>query len=410
MSQSSVPWTNAATDPYLPSIEQDTYSQAQLDAIFAQDANDQTVFTPVFQDDLDDFKFTPDNGSHSHGNSSNPSTASTPDFSSYSFGQQLPYHPYTEPGTPQPYPLSRQLHHTFEHPNLQNRPLPLRTQTSSSFVLPSQPPQGYDRRRSLSHGDVDRIAAPPHPTLVRLQNLQGAKARSATPKEHRRSGYPSRGRSVSQGPTIVGRPLKNTVPYFLPGSPLVGLHPAIGTPIGTPFERPHDARGGSRKRTRPFYSDHDPQYQVPDPYLCRMTDPTQLRHSRRIIEIGAMAVRNHTKIDPKLETDDSLSPHERIVKKLEDVERHLKQDEADNQDALKGCAMIREALNRRVQRERVVVKLDDDDAATRSDELDAPSLMMSKEDSGIVGGGLDDDDLMGLLIKENERLGDVPDE
>jgi hypothetical protein len=407
MSQSSVPWTNAATDPYLPSIEHETYTQAELDAGFARDANDQTVFTPVFQDD---FKFAKGSGSHSHGNSSDPSTASTQDFSSYSLGQQSPYHPYTEPGTPQPYPARQQPHLTFQHPTFQHRSLPFHTQTGFSFVLPSQPSQGYDRRRSLSHSDVDRIAAPPHPTLVRLQNLQGARARSATPEEHRRSGYPSHGRSVSQGPTIVGRPLKNTVPYFLLGSPLVGQQPAIGTPIGTPFERPHDARGGSRKRTRQIYPDYDPEYQVPDPYLCRMKDATKLRHSRRIIEIGAMAVRSHAEIDPKLESDDSLSSHERIMKKLGDVERHLKQDEADNQDALKGCAMIRDALNRRAQREHVVDKGDEDDTTTNSEELDAPSKVMSAEDGGLVGGCLGDDDLMGLLIKENERLDGAHDE
>lgn len=137
-----------------------------------------------------------------------------------------------------------------------------------------------------------------------------------------------------------------------------------------------------------------------------MTDPIQLRHSRRIIEIGAMGVRNHKKIDPKLDNNDGLYPHKRIMKKLDDVERHLKQDEADNQDALNGCAMIREALHRRVCRERAVGKVEDDDAAAQSDSLEVPSKMMSAGGSGLDSYCLGDDNLMGLLMKENERLGD----
>jgi hypothetical protein len=137
-----------------------------------------------------------------------------------------------------------------------------------------------------------------------------------------------------------------------------------------------------------------------------MIDPIHFAHSRRIIEIGAMAVRNHTTLDPKLDDNKGLSAHERILKKLEDVERYLQQYEAHNEDALSGCKLIREALSRRKGSVDASHKLDCSDGAAEDDPLEAPSKMMPADDDGLFGGCLDEDDLLGLLTTENKRLGD----
>lgn len=114
-----------------------------------------------------------------------------------------------------------------------------------------------------------------------------------------------------------------------------------------------------------------------------------------------MAVRNHGTIDPALEDGGGMSAHERILRKVEDVERFLRREERDNEDALKGCAMIRAALLE--MREKAegqgggkVTKEDGDE--------DVPSKMMPVDGDGLFGGGLDDDDIMGLLMRENERM------
>jgi hypothetical protein len=136
-----------------------------------------------------------------------------------------------------------------------------------------------------------------------------------------------------------------------------------------------------------------------DPFVVPMADPTQLANSRRIIQIGAMAVRRLSKLDPQLEADAGLSEHERIMKKLEDVERHLKLKDGNQDDALKGCAMIRAALKTRMKAPKPVAKLEGDDG----DALEAPSKIMSGEDNDLFGGCVDEDELMAMLVQENER-------
>lgn len=141
-----------------------------------------------------------------------------------------------------------------------------------------------------------------------------------------------------------------------------------------------------------------------------MTDPAQLAQSRRIIEIGAIAVRNHSKIDPALEDQAHMSPRERIMKKLEDVEQYLQQDEAKNAEALKGCAMIREALKQRARSIDAAVNMDEGVGKAGQDALEAPSKIMGKDELGLFGGVLDDSDLMSLLMRENGESGDKEEE
>lgn len=185
--------------------------------------------------------------------------------------------------------------------------------------------------------------------------------------------------------------MKYAIPYAMPGRSL-----AFGTPLGAPLDQ-----HGSRKRPR-YPLDCDAYN---DPMMYQISDPYRLAHSRRIIEIGALAVRNHPKIDPMLEDNHGMSAHERILKKVEDVERYLTQDERDNEDALKGCAIIREALLKRkgkAQNSEKGSAVQKEDA----DSLDVPSKMMPVHEDGLFGGCLEEDDLMSLLMRGNERLND----
>lgn len=129
------------------------------------------------------------------------------------------------------------------------------------------------------------------------------------------------------------------------------------------------------------------------PVVTRMTDPTQLAHSRRVIQIGAMAVRNQAPLP--LPIDPRLSSHESMLKKLDDVERHLKGQDVDNEEALRGCELIREALGKR---EKVL------DSPIEEDTLEKPSTVMENNDEEkLFGVGFDEQGLMGLLARENER-------
>ncbi|QRD04518.1 hypothetical protein JI435_443580 [Parastagonospora nodorum SN15] len=169
MSQSNVPWTNAAIDPCLPSIEQETYSQEQLEEAFAQATSPEPVFTPVFSDDLDNFDFSIDNTTHSHATSADPSASSTPDFSSYTFNQTPSAYP-TVPNTPQPYPII----HQGTQPTFHHRPSPsAHKQTRPS---PSPPTPGKATTAAAPSATATSTASPLHPT----QHSSACKA----PKPH----------------------------------------------------------------------------------------------------------------------------------------------------------------------------------------------------------------------------------
>jgi hypothetical protein len=396
MSQPDEPRTNAAAGPFPPKQEQELWTQAQIEEAFAQNSSDEPFLALTFDDGLQAASFTYDSSSVLKADSSDPSTVSTPDFSGYSFSQESPAFTLSGTSTPHLYPLEQQQAYQVNHEyTSQNRPLPLRAHTNSTFVFLTPSLHSHDRRRSLSHGDVDRIAAAPsHPTFVRLQGGQGSRPTSPAFDDERRSGFfPGHSRSRSHGPR--GRPLQNAVPIQL-----------FGTHIGTSLHEPKDKKASkSRKRVHKDDDDGETSPKFQDPLVRNMTDPAQLAHSRRIIEIGAMAVRNHSKIDAALEDKDHLSPLERIMKKLEDVEQYLQRDEAKNAEALKGCAMIREALKQRARSIDAAVNMDEGVGNADQDALEAPSKIMAEDDLGLFGGVLDDNDLMSLLMRENDQLG-----
>jgi hypothetical protein len=369
MSQPSIQWTGNAADPLFPDIKQESYTDTLPEDLFQQNACEESFFLST-NDVFDDFAF-PSGGASL--DCTGLTTASTPNFSSYSFttGSSA----LNTTGTPFP-------HHqqTYQYPN---RPLLFRAHTNNTPF--AQHSQGYDRRRSLSHSDVDRITV--HPTFVRLQGLHSS--RSTTP-EDKASGSARHVRSVSQGPTYLGRPLKNAVPYALSRSSLVS-----GTRIGTPIG-PNDERG-SRKRVRYPRCQDDDEDDDEEVQVRHVTDALHLAHSRRVIEIGAMAVRNHACPADDGEAEGCMTPHERILKKLADVELYLQQHEQENEDALKGCEMIKEALGRRSG------LLGYEDTPV-DDGLEMPSEMMPKDGMGLFGVCFGEEDLMGFLATENKRL------
>ncbi|OAK95550.1 hypothetical protein IQ06DRAFT_284633 [Phaeosphaeriaceae sp. SRC1lsM3a] len=400
MSQPSAPWMDTTIDPFLPSPEQELYTQAEIEEAFAQHASDQPFLSSTYVDGLQAPSLTYDSGSMLNTDSSGPSTVSTPGFSDYGFGEQWPADALSGASTPYPHPLEQeQTYQVDPQYAAQSRPLPFHARTDSSSALSTRPPPGYARRRSLSHGDLDPVApAPSHPTFVRLQGFIGSRHIFAAPEDDRRPAHFLRhSRSSSQGPSVLGRPLQHAVPY-----------PMIGTHIGTSIHSPCDKKASkSRKRSKPAHTHDHGGATTPkisgSPILRKMTDPAHLAQSRRIIEIGAMAVRKHSnKLDPRLQDNGNagLSPHERIMKKLEDIECYLPQDEARNGEALKGCAMIREALI------DAAGNMGAGDGAGEKDEdaLEAPSKIMGGDEMGLFGGCLDENDLTSLLMRENEQM------
>ncbi|KAF1831145.1 hypothetical protein BDW02DRAFT_641686 [Decorospora gaudefroyi] len=334
MSQPSTPFSGATIDTFLPSMNyEQSLSQSDFEKLFAPDASDQPVFSSNNSDVLDELNFGCDNTSLVHVDSSNPSTISTPDFSTYSFGHPSPGYPTPSPNSPHAYPIEHQpcYRTNAHHPSLNHRPLPVRSHTNNTFLHPAQPPQSYTRRRSLSHSDVDRIAATttiPNPTFIRLQ---APRARSTTPEEKRRTGpYPHHGPSTSQGPGPGPGPRGNRPTKPLQRSPLVGR--MLPTPIGTPLNR-----------TMQVSYDHSHQHHTTtnNPIIIRhMTHPHDLTRSAHIIEIGALAVTNPNRsLDPRLA---HTTDRARILQKLEDIERHFKAE--SESDALRGCSIIRDAL------------------------------------------------------------------
>lgn len=77
----------------------------------------------------------------------------------------------------------------------------------------------------------------------------------------------------------------------------------------------------------------------------QMTRPDQLEQSRKIIEIGAMAVR--APLDPRWQESGKVGL-EQVLKKLEEVEQYLKSEGGECDQALEGCGLIREALTRKL--------------------------------------------------------------
>lgn len=163
MSQPSTPFDDTTSDPFLPSHDLDKQlSQSDFHGLFGSNASDQAAFSAINREVLDGLDFTYGGVTLTPVASSNPSTVlTTPDFSTYSFSQQSPTYPTPGSGTPYPYPV--EFHQTYETTGNQqafsHRPLPVRSHTNNAHIHPTQPSPSCHRRRSLSHGEAERIAA-----------------------------------------------------------------------------------------------------------------------------------------------------------------------------------------------------------------------------------------------------------
>lgn len=147
-----------------------------------------------------------------------------------------------------------------------------------------------------------------------------------------------------------------STPYVQQGSPLAdGM---ISTTIGTPIDILREPSSPAKfdyntLRMAGYPSTHNLPMQQDDPVFRHITHPRELAISRRIIEIGAMAVTDRSTINPSLEQVAERNDPEPILQKLEDIERHLLQDKDEDHEALKACTMIREALAQKIEDENV---------------------------------------------------------
>ena len=134
------------------------------------------------------------------------------------------------------------------------------------------------------------------------------------------------------------------------------------------------------------------------PLVRHIVRPNQLARRRKIIEIRAMAVTNYSKIDPKLERQTSTASFKCILNRITEIEQYLENKSGDNAAALRGCAMIRDVINNKIDigiaiKSDTVIKKD-------SSSLDAPSKVFSKMNCDMYGGGHGDNELIGLLMEE----------
>jgi hypothetical protein len=391
MSQPSTPLSHAAADLFLPSMDQEQQlSQADFNELFGSGGSGQLIFSSNNRDIVDELNFTYGDASFAPVHSSNTSTISTPDFSSYDFGENVPAYPTN---SPHPYPLDLQRAYsaTTEEPVFKSRTRPVRAQTNDVHLYSAQPLQDYGRRRSLSTGDTDRIASAnsvTNPTFVRLQA-----PRATTPEGRRSHGtYMQHGRCSSQSPAPRGRPLNPTsTPYYVynntPGGDM------LLTPIGTLLNEMMEVQGLKQGVGHNNVGTAGLTIRSDDPVIRHMTRPEELTRSRQIIEIGALAVSNSSKLDPRLESHNLTTCRAQILRRLADIEEHL--ENKKGYEALSMCKTIRDTLSKEI--ENAAVDVSDE---VVEDGLEAPSKVLA----GAQYNGYDDrddNDFMAMLMREN---------
>ncbi|KAJ8108264.1 hypothetical protein OPT61_g8291 [Boeremia exigua] len=331
------------------------------------------------------------------------SSVPTPDLSDYSFGQSSDGHSTLNAGVLRPYPMEQQqifIPRLAVFPLLDyQRPQPLRPQPNTSHLAPPRPPPGYARRRSLSQGDIDNInflnAKIANPTFVRLQDPRHPALAKRRVSQHSRSTSRSRSRSPSSEDP-KGKHVRNTS--------------RISSGVGRPTERSDVATslpsikvpkrlGEPLSPKRPYYHRSVPTGSTSKPNeditFTRMAGQKNMERSRKIIEIGAMAVT--PPVDSTME-DGGVA----ILKKLDDVEQYLKWWCIASEDALKGCATIRAALKGKAPLVGVPsASSGPTNDTTQADKLDPPSSIMDWTAGSLTNNSTDDELEMDRLIREN---------
>ncbi|KAF1969084.1 hypothetical protein BU23DRAFT_601770 [Bimuria novae-zelandiae CBS 107.79] len=380
MSRISTPFSDTGEDAFLPSIEEDS-GQYSAYGDFLEDDNTPTISSTFDEDVLDHLNFELAEGTIAPSNSRTARGTSTPNyeddvasreigFGGYCLGQrQQAAHAYPslneslDRGS-HPYHIQHHASHGV-YQRASERPLPYRANTNAEMGYAAGLLQNFKQvyhpthRRSWSQNDTEHIInlppdhylpgdphhqsdlrGQPHananPTFFRLCETRHTRSHPKTSSEYKKQAH-AQGRTGNRG-----RP---NAPTSMPVS--------IGTPI-QPDDRFVPTAGN---------------IQLTGPRMVHMSHVEQLRTSRRIIEVGAMAVvnkalvkKNGEAIDPLLLDDDTRmrqksnapspevvvggsEPRERMLKDLDHMKLLLKDatgKEAD--EALKGCEMIREAL------------------------------------------------------------------
>jgi hypothetical protein len=118
------------------------------------------------------------------------------------------------------------------------------------------------------------------------------------------------------------------------------IHGMVPTRIGDPLSpnSPRYRRPAAQQQW-PFHNEHNEVLVGNEVMVRHMGRTEDMERSRRIIEIGALTAR--------AQQDSTLQDHgDTTLKKLADVERYLKAECVGCDDALRGCAAIREVLTR----------------------------------------------------------------
>lgn len=346
MSRPSTPYDMG---PFFGDIGQETLLHSmQQGGRFHSGEVDDLIFAPN-QSQISDGLDSTFNRSLTNSEASNPSTGSTPSFSNFAFSHPSPTYSTPGPNYPQPYPL--ETHYQFQNHGQSSLPIRAQTNQISALLQRPNPSAPYARRRSLSHGDADRLvpaAGLPKPTFVRMSAPRAP--RPTVIEDGRRSNtYHNHGRSVSQGPGARGRPLKcNGMKYHAHEDQMMaGM---ISMPIGTPMDEDMTSHSqasvsGTHNPGEPMYPQSRALPQHNEPVLERMVHPADLARSKHIIQIGAMAVVNRARanVDPRILAE---APGTGVLRKLDDVERHLSSKYGVCEEALRACTTIREALTK----------------------------------------------------------------
>lgn len=183
------------------------------------------------------------------------------------------------------------------------------------------------------------------------------------------------------------------------GSQLVGG--MMLTSIGTPLNAEKDVLHGGLATSGQGIDSTELSIQYGGPDIRHMTHPQDLARSRQIIEIGAIAVRkrHHANVDPMLELDLMMTNRERILSKLEELERYLRQEEGGNLNALRGCRMIRMALEGGAESENRQESIGEDMMA---DTSDVPSMVFVRRDYDLFDSENGHNELMALLMQGSD--------
>ncbi|EUC33267.1 hypothetical protein COCCADRAFT_96516 [Bipolaris zeicola 26-R-13] len=397
MSRPSTPFDGATEDPFLSSSDQDQFSQADFEELFGPGGSDGAIFSSNNSEVFDGTDFPYGDISLVSVDSSSSSIISTPEPSNRGSNRHSLTYPTPEPDKPHPYPFETFQSYEAGIPLsvFNSRPFPVRSQTNNAHLYSTQFGQPGSRRRSLSHGDMDRVVAAsiPNPTFIRLQ----APRSRTIPEELRgRDQHSHYGRGSCQSPPARGRPMKPTsMPYSLQSSPLVGG--MLPTPIGTPLNAGEDTdcdtntthQNHSIENNNPFF----PSF--PEGLVFRqMSRPEELARSQQIIEIGALAVTNHGSIDPRLQPHAFVSNRERMLKKLVDIEEHL--GRSGGVEALRSCKTIREVLTGTMECEEESNSMNEE---LKDEEITAANT--SNEAYSDLSNGCDDNESMAMLMSQH---------